>query len=108
MAEVQCLKIKLNPSEVDPMIEFLRSLKNRTKQVQETLKAEGIILETLFLERTDGADYLIFYTRAVDLQQSAKAFQESEHPLDRELKPLIQRAWQDVRTLELIVDLEAE
>ncbi|HSG48895.1 MAG TPA: DUF6176 family protein [Longimicrobiales bacterium] len=106
MSEVQCLRIRLAPGRTDEVADFLRGLRNRADEVQEALKAEGILEETLFLDRTAEEDCLVFFTRARDLAAAAAAFQSSQLPLDVETRELIADTWQEVRALELLVDLE--
>jgi hypothetical protein len=105
MAEVQCLRIKLRRGTTDRMAGFLRGLGQRREEVQASLEAEGILEEMLFLDRTETGDYLVFFTRARDLQAAAAAFQSSQLPLDAQTRALIAEAWESVRPLELLADL---
>lgn len=106
MSEVQCLRIELVPGTADRVADFMRGLKDRSEEVARSLEAEGIISETLFLDRTEEGDFLVFITRAGDLQAAAEAFQSSTLPLDVETRRLIAETWKSVRPLELLVDLE--
>lgn len=108
MAEVQCIKVRIQPGQTEHLVKFLRSLVERGPEVQEALNAEGIVLESLFLERGDQSDYLVFYTRADDLANAGAAFAASALPLDLETKAMIAKTWADATALELVVDLERE
>lgn len=106
MSEIQCLKVRLEPGTTERVAGFLRGLRERESEVVRSLEAEGIISESLFLDRTDGGDFLIFVTRAADLEAAAAAFQRSTLPLDVETRRLIADTWADVEPLELLADLE--
>ncbi|MBL8985011.1 MAG: hypothetical protein JNJ80_01985 [Gemmatimonadetes bacterium] len=106
--QVQCLRIKLRPGTTDRMVSFLRGLRDRPAEVQASLALEGMTRESLFLERTEQGDYLVFYSRAVDLARAAAAFQTSQLPLDQETMRLIAETWESAVPLELIVDLEPD
>ena len=107
MSQVQCLRIKLKPGTTDRMVHFLKSLKDRDAEVRKSLQAEGILEESLFLDRTEAGDFLVFLTRAENLEAAAAAFQSSELPLDVETRTLIAETWESARPLELLADLRA-
>lgn len=106
MSDIQCLKVRLAPGTTERVARFLRGLRDRESEVAQSLEDEGIISESLFLDRTDGGDYLIFVTRADDLEAAAAAFQRSTLPLDVETRRLIADTWAGVEPLELLADLE--
>ena len=105
MSQIQCLRIRLRPGTTDRMADFLRGLADRPDEVAQSLAAEGIERESLFLDRAPDGDHLIFITRADDLEAAAEAFQNSQLPLDVETRELISETWQEVRQLELLADL---
>jgi hypothetical protein len=106
MAEIQCLKIRIQPGKTQRLVEWLKGLKYRPKDLREAQAAGGILLESLFLERTEEADYLVFYTRAENLARLGETFERSTLPLDLETKQIIRETWGEVTQLEPIVDLE--
>ncbi len=106
MPEVQCAKVRLRPGTTERVISFLKNLNNRSDETQAALAREGVLLESLFLERTAEADYLIFYMRAENLAAATQVAQTSTHPFDVETWQLIQETWADAFPLELIVDVE--
>jgi hypothetical protein len=106
MAEVQCVRVRIQPGKTEQVVAFLKNLPNRPNEIQEALHSEGIILESLFLDRQPQADYLIFYTRAKNLAQANATFVSSTLPLDLETKQFIAETWAEVTLLETVVDLE--
>lgn len=106
MAEVQCLKVRIQPGQTEHLLAFLRSLQERHSEVQDSLRAEGILLETLFIERAASHDTLFFYSRASNLAAASAAFAASSLPLDIETRQIIAQTWAEAQALELIIDLE--
>jgi len=107
VSEVQCLRIKLVPGTAERVSRFLRGLEDGPEEVARSLDAEGIVSESLFLERADEGEFLIFITRAHDLEAASAAFEDSSLPLDVETRRMIAETWEDARPLELLADLEA-
>lgn len=105
MSQLQCIRVKLREGTTERVTTFLRSLNDRPEEVRASLESEGIERECLFLDRTDEGDFLIFLTRAENLETAATAFQASDHPLDIETRELIAETWEEVRPLELLADL---
>lgn len=106
MAEVQCLRVQIKPGQTERLVGFLRSVRQREAEVQESLALEGVILESLFIERGGEHDYLVFYTRAEDLAAASAAFAASTLALDGETRQIIAETWAAAQALELVVDLE--
>ena len=106
MPEVQCARVRLRPGTTQRVLSFLTGLKDRPEEVQAALAREGVKLESLFLEKTAEADYVIFYMRAENLARATAVAQSSMHPFDVETRQFIQETWAEAYPLELIVDLE--
>lgn len=106
MAEVQCIKVRIQPGQTDRLLAFFHSLHQRPAEVQESLRAEGILLETLFIERGASHDTLFFYSRARNLAAASAAFAASPLPLDNETRQIIAETWAEAVALECIIDLE--
>lgn len=108
MSEVQCLKIRLKDGTTNRATAWLKSLKGRRGEAVEMLQAEGMRVESLFLERTSDGDYLYFYARADDLVRANEAFMFSTLPLSVETREITQSTWGEIEQLELVVDLDAD
>ncbi len=106
MAEIQCVKIRIRPGKTEQVLTFISNLKSRMEEAQEAVAREGVILETLFLERTPGADYIIFYMRAESLAAATQVAATSTHPLDVATRQMITEAWGEAVLLEQLFDIE--
>lgn len=106
MTEIQCLKIRFRRDKAEEAVRWLHSLKERHEEVAELLDAEGIRLESLFLERAGNDVYLYQYVRANSLEQAYEAFMKSPSRISEETRQFIDEMWEDGQSLELIADFE--
>lgn len=105
---MQCLKITLKDGATDQAVAWLKSLDERRDEAIEMLQAEGMQVESLFLERTPDGDFLYFYARAEDLVRANESFMSSTLPLAVETREFIQNTWGEIEQLEPVVDLEVD
>ena len=70
--------------------------------VCESLAAETMVVESVFLDRGEDADYLIFYTRAESLQKANEMMMKSTNPVDVEALEMMQKAWAAAEPLEVL------
>lgn len=64
-----CGRIKIKEGKLPEVYEWFNTLNARKDELIEAFQAEGVELETVFLERTNDGDYLIYYTRQEDLEK---------------------------------------
>ena len=57
MAEIQCLKTRIQPGKTQRLLGWLKGLQDRPEELRKAQAAGGILLESLFLERAEEADY---------------------------------------------------
>jgi hypothetical protein len=105
--EVQCLKIKLKPNSVKKVKTWFEELR-KMEGVDEVLKKEGILVESIFLETIGQEDYLIFYVRADNLEKSNEVFNQSNHPVDVASKIFINDTWDlsNIKRFDLLYDVD--
>ena len=107
MPDIQCLKIEIKPGKTDYVAEWIRGLTDRDLAgLNEVLANEGMIVETIFLDRTPKADYLLLYQRAESLVKANEVFNASTHPVDEAVRAFIAETWADVQPLALLIDHE--
>jgi L-rhamnose mutarotase len=106
VTEIQCLKIKFRRDKAEEAVRWVHSLKERQEEVAELLDAEGIRVESLFLERSGQDVYLYQYVRANSLEQAYEAFMKSQISISEETRQFIDEMWEDGQSLELVVDFE--
>jgi uncharacterized protein with GYD domain len=106
MSEVQCLKIRFRRDKVDEAVRWVQSLKERQEEVAQLLDAQGVRIESLFLERSGQDVYLYQYVRANSLEQAYEAFMRSQSQINIETREFMEGTWEDGQTLELVADFE--
>jgi len=106
MYETQLLKIRIRPGKTSAVIKFLRSLKERQDLSLEALRREGMVVESMFLERRDDADYLYYYAKARDLAQASQVNMQATDPLAQEIRAFISETWDHIVSPEPLLDLD--
>jgi hypothetical protein len=106
MYESQLLKIRIRPGKTGAVIDFLRSLKDRQDLSLEALRREGMVVESMFLERRDEADYLYYYARARDLAQASQVNMQANDALAQEIRAFIVDTWDHIVSPEPLLDLD--
>jgi hypothetical protein len=105
--ETRCVRIKLKPGKLDRVREWARTLnETRRDEALATLRGESVIIEAYFLDRTDDGECLIAFMKAESFEQSRRAVEASSHDIDRYHQTFKADAWESVRPLEVLVDLD--
>jgi hypothetical protein len=105
MYETQLLKIKIRPGMTEKVVQFIQSLKEREEACIEGLRREGMIVESLFLERGEEFDYLYYYVKSKDLAHAYEINMQSSDPLTCEIRKFISDTWGTIASPEPLLDL---
>lgn len=62
-----CGRIKIKAGELHHVRAWFQELQQRQQELLEAFAAEGVLLESVFLEKAADGDYLIYYMRHNDL-----------------------------------------
>jgi hypothetical protein len=106
MYETQLLKIKIRPGKTAKVIEFLRTLRSRKDQSLAAMNREGMIIESMFLERRDDGDFLYYYAKARDLAQANLVNMQATDPLTLEIREFVMETWDHIVSPEPLLDLD--
>jgi hypothetical protein len=106
MYQTQLLKIRIRPGKTSAVIDFLRSLKERQDLSLAALRREGMVVESMFLERRDDADYLYYYAKARDLTQASEVNMQATDALTQEIRAFISETWDHIVSPEPLLDLD--
>ncbi len=96
--ETQCVRIPLRRGETERFLSFIRAAQARKAEMLESMQAEGVVFECIFLERQAEQDSIIFYMQAENLEKAQRAFAESRLPIDVETRAMIAACWDVERT----------
>ena len=106
MYQTQLLKIRIRPGKTEQVVDFLRTLMDRKDESIEALRREGMVVESLFLERRDEADYLYYYVKAKDLAEATQVNLRATDPLTLEIRKFVSETWGDVASPEPLLDID--
>lgn len=106
MYQTQLLKIRIRPGKTGQVVDFLRTLMDRKDESVEALRREGMVVESLFLERRDEADYLYYYVKAKDLMEATQVNLRATDPLTLEIRKFVSETWGDVSSPEPLLDID--
>jgi hypothetical protein len=105
MSEVICVKIKLKPGSLKRVHAWAEEINRRKPEALTTLFAEGISIESAFLDISSDGDFLIYYMRAKNFEKAREIFRHSKHSIDAYHKQFRNDAWEEKKSLELLLDL---
>lgn len=105
--ETQCLKIKLKDGKEQQVREWCKTFVNHP-DLDEVLKKETVVVESLFLDEQEDGTYLLFYLKAKSLHQANEFLTTVQHPLNDLSREFMQECWEmdQVEELELVLDLD--
>ena len=104
--ETRCFRIKLKPDSIGRVREWARTINERRHEALETLRDETVVLESMFLDRTEQGDFLIGYMKAESFQKAGATVQKSVHAIDEYHRKFKQDTWEERVELELLIDLD--
>jgi hypothetical protein len=106
MYQTQLLKIRIRPGKTKQVVEFLQRLMDRKDESLEALRREGMMVESMFLEQRDEADFLYYYVKSKDLAHSTQVNMQATDPLTLEIRQFVSETWADVASPEPLLDLD--
>jgi hypothetical protein len=86
--------------------EWARELQTRTDEVLATLRDEGVVIESVFLDHDEQGDFLLYFMKARSLEAAAQAARRSSHPIDQYHGQFKLDTWESRTPLELLIDFE--
>jgi Family of unknown function (DUF6176) len=101
-----CIRTKINPDSLDEVRVWFKTLKTRQEETMETLKNEGVLVESVFLDKHDNGIYLIYYLKAEDVDKAYEVFDKSTSSIDVYFKECWKKYCKGRIVLEELLDLE--
>ena len=106
MLETRGFKVKLKPDSIERVREWAATINARRDEAIDSLRDETVVVESIFLDRTEQGDFLIGYMKAVSFEKNREAVQKSVHEIDAYHREFKQETWLEHKELELLVDLD--
>ena len=106
MWETSCVRIKLRPGSIERVREWAAEINRRHEEALETLRDEGVMVESAFLDSSEEGDFLVYYMKAADIRKAGETGKSSTHAIDEYHRQFKRDTFESGRKLELLVDLE--
>jgi hypothetical protein len=103
--ETVCFKVQLRKACIDDVRAWFKTLQVRENETLETLKNEGVLVESVFLERHGEIDFLIYYIKAKDISYAGEVAKKSLLPIDLYHKECREKFCEGHEKLEQLLDL---
>lgn len=100
-----CARVRLKPGTLPQVREWAAHITAHREAALATLAAEGVTVESVFLDSTEAGDYLVYYMRAGLHARARAVAQASVAAIDQYHRAFKQATWAGVQPLELLVDL---
>jgi hypothetical protein len=106
MFETKCVKVRLKPGSLLRVRARADELKSRKEEALETMREEGMVVESTFLDRTSEGDFLICFMKAQSFEKAMGVVKQSLHAIDASHQTFKKDTTASVTQLELLVDLD--
>lgn len=100
--------MKLAADSVPEVRAWAARLNSELTEVRKLLKAEGVSVESVFLEESNEGAFLIYYMRAEDFNRARELSRASQHPIDifhQQVMKMVSVSW---TKLECLLDATAD
>lgn len=104
MLSTRCVKIKLRAGSLPEVRAWAEELNRRKNEVMDTLHAEGVTLESVFLLTDGGEHSLIYVMRADNFEMAAEVAKRSVSDIDEYHKHFKKSCWVGYEPLDVLVD----
>ncbi|MFZ4100246.1 MAG: DUF6176 family protein [Chlamydiia bacterium] len=102
-----CIRIRILEDELPLVRTWIANLVRRSEEVLESMRQEGVSVESIFLDEHPTAIYLVWYLRSNDLASAFRIAQQSQLPIDLYHRSEIERFVKDRNPMELLADFNS-
>jgi Family of unknown function (DUF6176) len=102
--ETICIRTKLKKGSLEDVRKWFQTLQERPNEVLQSLKDEGVIIESAFLDKQDNDYYLIYYMKAENLAHAREVAMKSKLAIDKYHKECFKKFCEDRKELEQLLD----
>ena len=104
----KCVKVRIRDGCAMEVEGWAAELNRRSAEVRETLDAESVILEAVFLDRQIDGDHLIYVVNAPDFDRVAAASHASTAAIDVFHRAFKAKCWETRTPLPPLIDFGPE
>jgi hypothetical protein len=103
-----CVKIKIREGAIQKVYDWRDHLNDHRAEALESLRQEGVFIESVFLDTIGDENYLVYYMKFRDPEKAKNAFLNSTLNIDRYHEQFKKEVWTERKELELLVDFVNE
>lgn len=103
-----CARIRLKQGMLPRVRQWASYMAAHHDESRQRLAAEGVSLESVFLDISTAGDFLVYYMRAASQEDAHRAAAQSAAELDLYHKVFQREAWGAAQRLELLLDLRGD
>ena len=103
--EVVCARIQLKPGSLPQVREWAEHIRIHRDEALQTLQAEGVTVESVFLDSGADGDFLVYYMRSASQEAAQAVAARSVAAIDAYHRAFKRETWAEVRRLDLLLDL---
>lgn len=108
--EVLARIIKLKPDSGPKVEDWAQTLNSRRAEAIQTIRDEGIEIESWFSFAIEGENYLLCYVRSESLERAKQVYEQSPHAIDEYHQNFKDEVFlrDQINDARLLVDLTTE
>ncbi|HEX5057079.1 MAG TPA: DUF6176 family protein [Gammaproteobacteria bacterium] len=103
--EINCVVIELKKGSLSRVKEWAEFINHRREEALNTLKNEGVTVESFFLAKIEDKDYLVSFMRAKSMKHAHEAVKHSISEIDAYHQQFKKDTWLKGILGETLVDL---
>jgi hypothetical protein len=100
--ETVCVRVQLKPGSLPRVRAWAAELDARRDEVLATLREEGVVVESVFLD----GESLVYYLKAQNVEEAQQVYARSTHAIDAYHQEFKDSTFETRTALELLVDFE--
>lgn len=101
-----CALVTLKPGTVARAREWAAYIAANQEQALQSLAAESVTIESVFLHEAKDEAFLIYYMRSPSIARAQQVARESVAAIEQYHREFKRHAWESVSRLELLLDLQ--
>ena len=104
--EAACAIVHLHPGSVGRVREWVAHITAHKNEALQTLAAEGVQIESVFLASSEQGDFLVYYMRSHSQEVAQSVAEKSLAAIDAYHRAFKRDCWARVERLEPLIDLQ--
>ncbi len=101
-----CAIVHLKPGSLPVVREWAHYMGEHRQEALESLRSEGVSIESIFLGSMDDVHFLVYYMRSASIEQAQEVARNATTEIESYHRGFKKKAWASVEQMELLLDLQ--